>query len=412
MSISLFIGLRMLRKSKIKKVSKPIQTLNIISISVSFFVMVLSLAIAFGFRKELLKKISDISGAIVINNSNNLIDVIEKPIKKFSKEIKDLKKINEIISINSYAITPVLLKNDKITHGLILKGVDSDYDSSIMKKYLLKGNFLKLNDTAEKYQIILSKKVSDILKVDVDDKVLAFFAGEHVKVRKFTVCGIYETMVEELDRMYAYASLKIVQNINNWNANEVNGYEIRIKDFEKSDKIAKEVFKIIYPSSLKNNFLYVQTLKELYPSIFEWISLFKVNAYTILVLLFLVCSFNVISGLIVLIIERVNMIGVLKSFGCSNYDIKKIFLYNGLFYASFGLIIGNLFYFIVSFLQNEFKIIKLNKTMYYLTHVPLEINLLTLFLINVIFIILILGSMLLPVAYINKIEPSKSIKFN
>ncbi|MCX7954815.1 MAG: ABC transporter permease [Bacteroidales bacterium] len=414
MNIALFIAKRILfRKSGTKRISKPISYLNVIGIILSFFIMFLAITIATGFKSEITKKICNIAGHIIITSytTNNTFEL--PPISIPYNKIQQLKKLKEIKNISPYITKPVILKVKSTLHGIVLKGLSNSYDSSILKSYLIKGRFINLNDTIASNEIIISKKVSQILNIGINEHVIAYFVQNPPRLRKFKVVGIYETMMEEFDNIFAYIDLQHLQKINSWDTNTFSGYEIHLDNFNDLKPISSKIFKIVGNEFYNNNSkLAIQPITERYPYIFDWISLFNTNVWVILILLTIVCSFNIISGLLILILERIHMIGILKALGFLNKKIREIFLYISLAYIIFALFIANIISLVVYYIQDKYHIIKLNKILYYIDYVPLEINPIHLITLNLGFFIIILAVLLVPSTYISKIEPSKSIKIN
>lgn len=414
MNIALYIAKRIiLRKSGTKRISKPISYLNVAGIILSFIIMFLSIAIATGFRNEITKKICDISGHILITkySTNNTFEL--PPLNISQNKIQQLKKLKEIKNISPFITKPAVLKVKTTLHGIILKGLSKTYDSTIIKNYITEGKYINYIDTATSNEIIISKKVSSILNVKINDYVFVYFVQNPPRIRKLKVIGIYETMMEEFDNMFAYIDLRHLQKINEWDSTVVSGYEIHLNNFNELNNASIKIFNIIGNEFLKDNSRpAVSTVIDRYPYIFDWVTLFNTNVWVILILLTLVCSFNIISGLLILILERIHMIGILKALGFFNKKIRKIFLYISFSYVVFALVIANIISLTIYYLQNKYHIVKLNKILYYVDHVPLEISAIHLILLNIGIFAVILIVLLVPSTYISKIEPSKSIKFN
>ncbi len=414
MNIALFIAKKIfLSQSKSHRISKPITIVNIIGIAISFLVMFISIAIVLGFKNEIRYRVSGFASHIVVNNYDANYSYETQPIEINKKDIDSLKKIKSIKNIQFFATKPGIIKVKNILHGAVLKGVYKEYDWSFLKNNLIEGKIPSIKDSVKSNEILISKKISNILQLKVGEPLYLYFIQDPPRMRKFYVSGIYETMIEEFDNIFVFADIRHVQKLNDWQSNQVSGYEINLHSFDFIYSAKQKIYSIIGSKFNTNGTkLKVTTIQERYPHIFDWIGLFNTNLWVILILMMVVSGFNIISGLLVLVLERVNMIGLLKTFGFYDSNIRKIFIYLSVTYISFGLIIGNILSYTIFYLQKNYQIISLNKASYYIDYVPVYIEWWQILALNVSIIIITFFVLLIPSSVISKIEPVKAIKFN
>jgi len=414
LNTELFIAKKIIgSKDNSNKLSKPMVRISIIGVAISFTIMILSIAITSGFKKVIKDKITGFAGSIQIVNfdSNNSFET--EPINRNQKFLSKLKSIKEIKHIQVFATKPGIIKTKKQIEGVILKGVDYDFDWSFFKKHLIQGNIFNVSKNSTSNKIVISKKIADLLNFKLGDKLFMYFVQEPPRMRKFIITGIYQTGVEEIDKNFVIVDYKHIKKLNNWQNNKITGFQIFINNFKDLDKITKKVNDAVGYNYSKNNMrLKVENVKQIYAQLFEWTELFNTNIVIILVLMIAVAGFNMISGLLILIIERTNMIGILKSLGAKNWSIRKIFLYNAAFLTGKGMIWGNIIGILLALLQKNFMIIKLDPEAYYMSSVPVELNFTDILLLNLGAIIVTFLMLMIPSLIISKISPSKAIKFN
>jgi lipoprotein-releasing system permease protein len=375
--------------------------------------MFLSIAIAWGFKNEIRNKVRGFASDIVVNNYDNNYSYETRPIEINKEDIKAIKKINNVKNIQFYATKPGIIKSKNLLHGAILKGIYKEYDLSFLKQNLVEGKLISLPDSGKSNEIIISKKISQTLQLKVGDPVYMFFIQDPPKMRKFYICGIYETMMEDFDNIFIYTDIRQIQKLNDWKANQVSGYEINLKNFDSIPYVKQKIYSIVGTKFFKDGTkLKVSSIQERYPYVFDWINLFNTNLWVILVLMMLISGFNIISGLLVLILERVNMIGILKTLGFFDSNIRKIFIYISLTYVIIGLILGNIFSFALYYLQKNYHIVALNKASYYIDYVPVQIEWWHILSLNLAIVIITFIILLIPSELVSKIEPVKAIKFN
>ena len=385
----------------------------IIGIALGLAVMILSVAIASGFKTEISNKIIGFGSHIQILNYDTNLSFETNPINKKQAFYGDIKDLMGIKNIQEFAIKGGLIKTKDDFQGVVLKGIGSDFDWSFFDNNIVEGKSFRVSDSVRTNDILISKYIADLLKLKLGDKVISYFIQEPMRMRSFSISGIYETSLAEFDERFALVDIKHIQKLNNWNKNQISGFEILLSDFSKLDKMTDDVRDIIgFRFNPDGSKLKVVSIKEKYYQMFDWLELTDTNVWIILILMVAVAGFNMISGLLILILERTNMIGILKALGTKNWSIRKIFLYQSGFIISKGLLWGNIMGLTLCFLQAQFQIIKLDAASYYLTAVPINLKLWFVLALNAGTLIITVLMLLVPSYIISRLSPEKTIKFN
>lgn len=385
----------------------------IIGITLGLAVMILAVAIASGFKQEISNKIIGFGSHIQVLNYDNNISFETSPINKNQSFYPDLKNLKGVKNIQEFAIKAGIIKTKTDIQGIVLKGVGTDFDWSFFNQNLIKGESFTVNDSVRSNSIIISKHVANLLKLDIGDRIAAYFIQEPMRMRSFKISGIYETSLIEFDEKFALVDIKHIQKLNNWGNNEISGFEILLDNFSNIDKMTTDVRDIVgFHFNPDGSKLKVIGIKEKYYQMFDWLALTDTNVWIILILMVAVAGFNMVSGLLILILERTNMIGILKALGTKNWSIRKIFLYQSGFIITKGLLWGNIIGLTLCFLQAKFQIIKLDASSYYLTSVPINLKLWHVMALNLGTLIITVFMLIIPSFIISKLSPEKTIKFN
>lgn len=375
--------------------------------------MIISVSIVTGFKKEISQKVIGFGAHLQIVNFDNNTSYETYPITENQDWVDDITEIEGIETINKFIVKAGIAKTDEYLHGVVFKGVDNDYDWRFFKQYLQEGDTLIVNDSAKTNNVVISQYIADALNLKLGDKLGAYFIQDPPRMRKFTVSGIYNTQLEDLDKLFVLVDIKHLRKLNDWEDDQVTGFEIHVEDFSKLVEYEKEVNRLVGNNfSPDGSMLKVRSITEEYPGIFDWLSLLDINVWVILILMLVVAGFNMVSGLLVIILERVNMIGIMKSMGARNVQIEKVFIYFAGFLISRGLIIGNVIGIGLCLLQHFTGIITLDPESYYVSTVPVNINILHIFVLNVGTLIATIIMMILPSMIVSKINPADSIRFN
>lgn len=414
MNTELFIARRLLTEKKEKKgISQPIVTIAVIGISLGLAVMILAVAIASGFKKEISNKLIGFGSHIQIINYDTNISYETVPINKDQFFFEDIKKIKGVKQIQQFGMKAGIIKTkSEDIHGVVLKGVGSDFDWSFFERNMVAGKTFRVTDTSKTDQIIISEHIANLLKLKPGDKIAAYFIQDPPRMRVFSISGIYNTSLAEFDEKFILVDLGHIQRLNNWGGNQISGYEVIIDEFSQIDYITREIRDIVGfqfdPNGAK---LKVQSIKEKYPQMFDWLNLTDMNVWIILILMTAVAGFNMVSGLLILILERTNMIGILKAMGTKNWSIRKIFLYQSAFLISKGLLWGNIIGVAICFIQLKFQLFSLDPSSYYLEAVPINLELWHILGLNLGTLAITVLMLVVPSYIISKLSPEKTIRF-
>ena len=399
-----------------RKFSESIVSFAVFGIAFGLFVMILSVAVVTGFKKEVRNKVIGFGSHIQLVNFDSNSSYETVPVSINQPWLKEIGNIPGIKHLQSFATKPGIIKTDDEIHGIVLKGVGSDFDWSFFKENLVEGSVFSVSDSTKSDNVLISKQVSSLLKLKVGDPLYTYFLNEETKsqkMRKFKICGIFSTSLEEFDRLFVLADISHVRKLNDWNSNQISGFEISINDFNEINHLTREIRQITLKYSKENDtVLRPVAINSKYPQIFDWLNLLDMNVWIILSLIILVAGFNMVSGLLILMLERTTMIGVLKAVGTGNWSIRKIFIYISSFLILRGMLWGNLAAIAFCLIQSRFGIFKLDPTSYYLNTVPVNLKISHLLMLNSGTVIITLMMLLVPSWYVTKIEPDKAIRFD
>lgn len=392
--------------------STPSLSIAVFGITLAITIMILSITIVCGFKSEISNKIYNLDSHIKIRPVNvhfgeyEIGNEINNDVVNTITGFTD----NEIKNIGLIAEKSAILKTGDDFKGVVYKGVDDNYDWKYINSSLIDGRIPNLNDTADISEILISKIIANRLQLSVDDKIFTYFIDEKVKVRKSRVVGIFNTDLEDFDNNYIIGNIRQIQSVNNWDANTGNYIEVNCNKVADIEDFADVLHRKLNPPS-DNLRYHVTSTTKVNTSYFTWLQLLDMNVVIIIIIMLLVSSFTLISAMLMIVLERINMIGILKTMGAGNNSIRKIFIYltNKLILKS--MLLGNLIGLSVAYIQQEYHIIKLNAEAYYISFVPVEINWWYILALNVVILAVAYLSLLGPSHIVSKIEPNKSVKF-
>ena len=413
MNLELFIARRIhFSKEGNRQVTPPAVRIAIVGVALGLAVMILSVAIVIGFKKEVRNNVIGFGSHIQITNFDNNSSYETTPIAVSDSLLQALREFPGIKHIEGYATKMGILKTDSDFQGVVLKGIDTDYDWSFFRNNLKEGELLTIDPKKTSTDVIISRYLSDLLGLKLGDSILTYFVQEDVRARKFNIVGIYETGFMDYDKLFVLADIKQIRRLNGWEKDEVSGLELLVDDYDKLDQIAEDLyFNLVEKQDRHGNTYFTRSIKEMNPMIFNWLDVLDVNVVVILILIFAVAGFTMISGLLIIILERTNMIGILKALGENNVSIRKIFLYISFFLIGKGMLWGNVVGIAICLIQSHFRIIKLDPSIYYLDAVPIDLSIVSLILLNIGTLCASMLMMLGPSYLITKIDPAKSIRF-
>ncbi len=413
MNFELFIVKKIIRSRTGKKSgANTLVNVSVIAIALSMAVMILSVAILAGFKKEIKDKLTGFGSHIQITTltSNNSWET--GPINIEQPFLEQLRQDPEVSGIYPFATKPGMVQSGKELQGIILKGVAPGYNWDFFSRNLTAGRIPDLSNP-DSLEVLISKSLANLLKIAPGMKIPTYFIQDPPRMRPFKVCGIYETGLQEYDQVFVYCNLQQIREINDWQNTQISGFEIRLHDPSKMDEVASRIREEVDKATIQSgNIMQVKTLKDLAPGFFDFLSLTDTNVWVILTLMILIAGFNMISGLLIIILDRTKMIGTLKALGTDNRSMAKIFLYQATYIIGKGLLLGNLIGIFLAMIQDHFHLISLNPESYFVDSVPIHINMAHLLLLNAGTLLLTLIMMLIPSTLLTRISPGKTIKFD
>jgi lipoprotein-releasing system permease protein len=406
LNTELFIS-RRIRRGDRSNFSRPVVRISILGIALGLTVMFVAIAILTGFQRQIRDKITGFSGHIQITRYDENSSYEPQPIARNQPFLQTFSKTPGIRHIQVFATKAGIIKTQDQIEGVLLKGIDRDFDWSFFGDRIVEGKPLIISDTGKTNDVIVSRALASLLKLKLNDDIRMYFiSGSTTLGRKFHISGIYETGLDEFDKLYILCDIRHIIRLNNWEPDQVGGFEVLVNNFNDMDRIGKYIYERIGFS------LDARTIKQIYPNIFDWLGLQDINVLIILALMVLVAGITIISTLLILILERTRMIGILKALGMRNGSIRKIFVYNAAYITGLGLLWGNIFGFGLCLLQMKFGFIHLDQASYYVSKVPVDLNLVNILLLNAGTFLLCYLMLLIPSYVVTKITPLKAIRFS
>ncbi len=416
MNLEYFIAKRLIAaKNHKSSISAPIIKIAIAAIAIGMIMMIVSVATGIGLQQKIREKVAAFNGHIIITNyDDNQSQVSISPISTRQDFYPKFKSVDGINHIQAVATKAGIIRTETSFEGIIYKGVGKDYQWKNLEEYLVQG---KLPDVMHKLtpDVLISKYLADRLNLKVGDKFNTFFMKENSNqlpnLRVFVVAGIYNSGFQEFDATYIIGDIRHLQRINKWKPDQVGAFEVFIDDFNKIEQKGQQVYDNTQNKEDASKTLDTQTISEKYYNIFEWLQLFDFNIIVIIVIMIIVATINMVVALLVLILERTQMIGILKAIGANNWSVRKIFLYNAFYLIVRGLLWGNCIGIGLIIIQQQFGIIKLNPDSYYVNVAPAHLDWLYILLLNIGTLVICLVVLLIPSYIITKISPVKAIRF-
>jgi len=399
-----FISKRFLKENK-KKFSQVALRLSVLSIALGLATMILSISIVIGFQQSIRSKIAGFDGHIQVSKYDFNSSMELPPIMR-DKGLELLVKDRDgIRSISPFAYKGGVIKSDEIIQGCVFKGVNKNYNWEAFEGWIQLGSVLNLNDSIKSNTVLISKEISNKLNLDIDSSFLMYFMQDPPRIRKFTVGGIYQSGFPDFDNRFVFGDLKHIQKLNQWNKNQIAGYEILLDDFDDMDSQTKWIYdEIDYNLKALN-------LNQRYPFIMDWLKLLDTNVYFILGLMIMISGIGMIATLLILILEKTKFIGSMKSMGASNASIRKIFVYHSIYLSFKGLLWGNIIGIGIAALQLYFKIIPLDANTYYMDAIPINLNFSYIIALNIGVLLIIALMMWWPSRIITRISPVKALRY-
>ena len=406
MNVEYFIAKRLFTaKEENKSYTKPILRIAILAIALSVAVMLLSVMVVTGFKNDISDKIIGFGSHITISSFSDNQSYETEPIQISDSLYTSILENPEVKHISTFATKAGIIKTNDEILGVVLKGVSSDYDWTFFNNNLVAGTCFNVSDSVKTKQVLISENSAKTLQLGVGDDLIMYFVQNPPRVRKFEISGIYNTALTDFDKLFVMGDIKHIQSLNSWENKQVGGIEIVVNNFNDLELLTERIYEKI-PYNLN-----AQSIKEKTPQIFDWLDLQDINVRVILLLMLIVGGINMITALLILILERTKMIGILKALGANNWSVRRVFLYSAVHLILKGLLWGNCIALGFAFLQKQFSIISLDPNIYYMNTVPINFDFTAILLLNVGTIIVCYLILIIPSIIITKITPVKAIRF-
>jgi lipoprotein-releasing system permease protein len=386
--------------------ARPIARVAVVSIALGLSVMIIAVAIVTGFQKQIREKVVGFGGHIQITEYNTNTSYEYPPVNRNQPFLAKLKAMPGIKHVQAFGIKAGIVSTGTQIQGVVMKGIDRDFDTAFFATRLVQGRMPILRDTATSQDILVSRTLSMLLGLKTGGALRVFFINNgEVRARKFMICGIYETELAEFDKIYIIGDIRHIQKLNGWNKDQIAGFEVLVNDFNDIDNMGHRVFNLVSYN------LNARTIKQLYPQIFDWLELMDMNVLIILVLMVIVAVITMISTLLILILEQTTLIGLLKAMGAPNWSIRRIFLMKAAWLTLKGMIWGNIIALTICILQLKLHFLKLPQETYYMAFVPINLNMMHLLLINAGTLFVCIVMLVVPSYIIARIQPVKAIRW-
>ena len=398
---------------KSQKVSKPAIRIATLGVAIGLAVMIITVSVVLGFKHTIRDKAIGFGSHIKVENFLSMQTSDLYPICIDDSMMNVLKGIEGVKHVERYAMTQGILKTDNDFLGIAFKGIGEEYDTKFLEEYLVEGEIPKFSNEKRSNKILISRTIANKLHLKTGDKVFAYFVNDDdVRVRRFTVSGIYETNMSHFDQILCITDLYTTTKLNAWEPGQCSGAEVTVKDFDRLDEVAQRMIdKVNRTSDHYGSIFSTQTIFEAYPQIFTWLDLLDINVWIILALMICVAGFTMISGLLIIILERTQMIGILKAFGARNSMVRHTFLWFAIFIIGRGLLLGNIIGIGIIVLQKYTGIVSLDAQTYYVSNVPVELNIPLTVAINLATLLISVLVLVAPSYLVAHIQPSKSMRY-
>ena len=396
-----------------RKVSRPAIRIATIGVAIGLAVMIITVSVVLGFKHTIRDKVVGFGSHIQIESFITAQSTTPYPVCMDDSLMKVLKDIPGVRHVERYAVIQGILKTDSDFLGIVFKGVGEEYDTQFLKDNLIDGKIPAFSSKKSSYQLLISKMIADKLGLGVGDRVFAYFISyDNVRARKFTIAGIYETNMRQFDQALCFTDLSVPVKLNNWKGDECNGAELLVKDFNQLKATSEQVIeRVNRHTDHQGEILTSHTVQESYPQIFSWLSLLDINVWIILALMVCVAGFTMISGLLIIILERTQMIGLLKALGARNKSVRHTFLWFAVFIVGQGLLWGNLIGIGMILLQQHYGFIQLDPANYYVSTAPMELNIPLIILLNVATLVVTIFILIAPSFLVSRIHPARSMRY-
>ena len=414
MTLPLFIARRINgSEGQRREVSRPAIRIATIGVAIGLAVMIITVSVVFGFKHTIRDKVVGFGSHIQVENYMAQQLSAPVPISISDSLMKVMKQLPGIRHAERYALTQGILKTDDDFLGVAFKGVGSDYDTTFLSEHIVEGEMPKFSDGQSKYPLLISRMMADKLRLKAGEKVYAYFIGnDDVRARKFTITGIYETNMTQFDQSLCFTDYNVPIRLNGWEPDQCSGAELLVDDFDQLEQVAEDVVgKVNRRTDKYGAIITSQTIREAHPHVFQWLELLDINVWIILALMICVAGFTMISGLLIIILERTQMIGILKALGMRNKTVRHTFLWFAAFIIGRGMLVGDIIGIGLVVLQQQTGFIHLDPASYYVDTAPMELNIPIIVLLNVVTLLVSLFVLIAPSFLISHIHPARSMRY-
>lgn len=413
MRIDFFIARRIYRnQDKKTPVSRPAVKVAVAGISIGVAVMLITIGVVIGFKQEISQKLIGFGGHIQVVNFDNNNTYEMQPVVTDSSMVAKIEQLPGVMNVHRFATKPCMLKTSETFEGVVLKGVEPDFDWRFFAAHLEAGELPIITDSVISKDILISRSIANALQLQVGDPIFAYFIQDNVRARRFRVCGIYNTHFSEYDRLMTIGDVRQIQQLNQWRPEQFSGLEIQIDDLSHLEEVTDAVyFATANRFDVDGNSYYTQSIEDLNPQMFSWLRLLDMNVWVIIILMLAVAGFNMISGLLILILEKVNFIGTLKALGSDNPLVRRVFLWQALFLIFKGMLWGNVVGLVICALQYYFHLIPLDSGAYYVSFVPISFTWGYWALLNIGTVLISLLVLIGPSHIITHVSPAKVMRY-
>ncbi len=414
MNLPLFIARRIYGTEDARRqVSRPAIRIATLGVAIGVAVMIVTVCVVLGFKHTIRDKVVGFGSHIQIQNFMSQQTASPAPISISDSLLNQLRQMPGVRHVECYALTQGILKTDNDFLGVGFKGIGSDYDLTFLKKHLVEGEMPVFSSDKSNNHLLISRMMADKLRLKAGDRIYAYFIAEdNVRARKFTIKGIYETHMNQFDQSICFTDLPTSVKLNSWEPDQCSGAEVLVEDFDRLEETAQYIVKDVNRKTDRyGEIITSQTIYEAYPHVFQWLSLLDINVWIIFALMVAVAGFTMVSGLLIIILERTQMIGILKALGMRNSTVRHTFLWFAVFIIGRGLILGNIIGLGLVLLQQYTGIIHLDPASYYVDTAPMELNIPIILLLNVATLLICVFVLIAPSYLVSHIHPARSMRY-
>ena len=412
MKLEFFIARRIAGRSYNKGVSSTVVKIAVAAVALSVAVMVVSMSVIIGFKNDIMDKLVGFGACVNIVNRESGSNYETLPIDSNQDFYPSVETEEGIRHIQRYVVKPAILKSGADILGVVIKGVGKEYDWSFFNDNLLEGSTFSVTDGAKSDSILVSKRMADLLNLSVGSKLVGYFVQDPPRMRKYTVCGIYQTGLEDYDKLFCFTDMTDIQKLNGWDSNQISGFEVMIDDFANLDEMTSLVREYAgYKIADDGSMLRVTNVKDNNRQLFDWITLTEMNVWVILGIMFFVAFVNMSTAMLMIIFERAAMIGIMKAVGSSNWLIRKVFIIQSIYITGRGVIIGNIVAALLILVEQFFHLVALDPSSYYVDHVPAEFHFWYFAAIDLATLLIMSIMLVIPSMAISRMEPAKVVNF-